>query len=590
MKVPTQVALFAVPFACDHAPNLALSIFKEQLNQINIPCKLFYLNNEFSKKIGPKAYTSAVLISNIISYRTAWNENCDDVTESSGMSINEKLGFLLLRNEFEKFVDEVIDRDYSQYTIFGFAGILSQIPSVFSFARRLKIKYPLAKFFFGGTSFFKHMGIEYIKKLDFIDCVALHAAEKTFVSIVQDMSSGKSFDKSCEGINGIAYRSENKCLIINDKYDYKLNDIPVPDFSDYYRDVGEPSLWPIYFSRGCSWADCQCCTFCVEKQLSGPYVAKTFEDSLKYLQEYVKKNPNCSNILCCDCLINHTFINKVLLPWSKIRPNNVKMFVEVKPWISKHDVSILKKAGVDKLQTGIENIDDRVCNLLKKGHKTYHSIGFLKYAKHYNIKTMWNYLFPVIGEDGSWCEQQLKICQNIRHFQPPIISLSLVVTQFSDYWSNPDKWGIELIPGQIYPPYIDSRSVSWDFISIEHVPYKHNVYYIELIDFMFEWGGVKQCMPRSIFNKHINTTEYAGEDRTLVFTDDGYIFDSRFNRLGNKIRISDIERDILIFCEQPKKIIELVKTFGQKTIDKLENKRLLYCGSGHCISYVECLE
>jgi ribosomal peptide maturation radical SAM protein 1 len=603
-----KIAMFSVPFHPPKQMNLALSIFKQQFNDNGIKSKVFYPSQEFCNRLTTNVYEKACGECEFISSRSAWEptlswhekvDRSDHQLAEEYIKTNRQRVWLAvqrLRIEFEDFVEEFSRRDFSEYDILAFSGGPCQVPAIFCFARALKKSHPSAKFFFGGCTLHGSIGIEYITKLPYIDCMTLGEAEHSFLPIVKAMAAGVPMHEAAKDFHSIAYRTPDGRVKINPTKPAcaNLNEIPVPDFSDFFEICGKPRHYPTFFSRGCSWALKNPCSFCVEHELSGgAYIERDPKNTLQYLSDLVKKYPDCSSISTADAMLRPTFIREVLAPWSKMRPPHVSIFFEIKPWIKRDEIRILKQAGITDVQTGIENLDYRSVELLNKGHRTFHSIACLKWCKFYKIRVVWNWIVPIIGEQPEWYAPTIELCRNLSHLQPPQTPTPLAVSQFSDYTKNPQKWGItKLIPSTIFPDEIDATKTSWFF----HAILDPKTRFAEceaasqpLRRFLMEWGVQSEIEDieylRSLFPPPRRSRR---QSPRLQFTETG-VFDNRFIDEGDEIELTEEAKELLLFCDPPRPQRSVLDRYPQQVVDDLVARRLLYWDEEHAISYVESL-
>ncbi|MEI8010958.1 MAG: radical SAM protein, partial [Candidatus Omnitrophota bacterium] len=156
--------------------------------------------------------------------------------------------------------------------VFDLAGIscsfTARWPFVKKIADQIKELYPSKPVVAGGL-YPTYAWEDVLRSGSSIDAVLLGEAERSFGMLVAGLSKGVSFDDSCRGIDGIAWRSGGACRI-NKKTQYinDLDQLPFPawhlvDLKTYFRlqksifELPAPCL-PVLSSRSCPFR----CSFC----------------------------------------------------------------------------------------------------------------------------------------------------------------------------------------------------------------------------------------------------------------------------------------------------------------------------------------
>lgn len=603
-----RVALIHVPFGFISSPNLALSTFKAQFATAGIQSDVIYASIQFAKKIGVDAYRRAGMYSDWAMYRTGWDEADPQLdfrlAKQSGTRDNLRTWLMRyrVRDAYETFLHEFCDRDWSAYDAFAFTVSSRQVPAAFGFGRALKERYPNKPVLFGGPLVFRQMGLEYIQKMPWIDFVCLSEGENVALPLVQSLAKGVPIHEAAAALPAVAYRlptGEVKSTGLR-PCQANLDQSPVPDFDDFFTEVkgvpGDPAL-PLQFSRGCPWGAKNCCSFCVESDMSGGvFIKRTSEACIEHLRQMAERYPHQYLYFLVDCMLDGRMIREIMPKWAAIRPPWFKLFVEIKASITREEMKMLKDAGVVLVQVGIETLHPDGAKLLGKPHRLYHAVSCLKWLKHYGIKVLWNYLMHIPGEHPDWYPEQLRICENVCHLPAPHKPSAVIVTAFSKYFTEPEKWDLQLHPSAPLPSYLDPMKVGWAF---DYHKTEEQLSCIvasrRLNDFIInEWMAQEATAPGFYDELYPSIPRPAEKpQRQLIFNDQG-VFDSRFSYPGETIPLTDFERAVLFFCEDPVSEDAVYDEYGSVrpialTLNRLVEKRLLHYSDHHYVSYVECL-
>jgi len=124
-------------------------------------------------------------------------------------------------------------------------------------------------------------------------------------------------------------------------------------------------------------------------------------------------------------------------------------------------VDLLRSAGVNSLQPGIESLHTEVLKLIRKGITALHNIQLLKWCRKRNIHVSWNLLYGFTGETAAQYEQILQRMYLVTHFEPPQHATKIVVQRYSPYYFDADRFGItDIRPILMYAYTYPEQSVN----------------------------------------------------------------------------------------------------------------------------------
>jgi ribosomal peptide maturation radical SAM protein 1 len=226
-----------------------------------------------------------------------------------------------------------------------------------------------------------------------------------------------------------------------------MDNLPYPDFDDYFTayDVSpikkelQPSL-VIETSRGCWWGEKYQCTFCGLNGSTMKYRSKTVDKVLRELQ-YLNMKYGRTRFQVVDNILDLNYIDK-LFPKICDSGLKVELFYETKSNLSKKQLLLMKKGGVNEIQPGIESLSDIVLNIMKKGVSGLDNIQLLKWCREIDIIPYWNLIWGFPGEPPAAYYRMEEIVPLLVHLYPPSGFGKILLDRFSPYFMEPLQNGI----------------------------------------------------------------------------------------------------------------------------------------------------
>jgi ribosomal peptide maturation radical SAM protein 1 len=254
----------------------------------------------------------------------------------------------------------------------------------------------------------------------------------------------------------------------------QIEDIPLPDYADFFQqsrlilsDVEEEAYSAIFYesSRGCWWGEKHKCAFCGLNGENNSYryksAARVFSD-LRVLRE---KYPG-KVIQMTDNILPMEYF-KSLVPMLEKGLPNANLFYEVRPNLSLRKMMALKRAGIYRVQAGIESLSTPILRRMRKGTTAHQNLAFLRYAISVGLYVAWNIMIDLPGEQVDELEGMINLMLLLRHLQPPDLSRT-AIERFSLFFLNPGDNGLTNIrPVDAYfailPEFADVESTAYDF-------------------------------------------------------------------------------------------------------------------------------
>ncbi|MBA4058585.1 MAG: hypothetical protein C0490_27970, partial [Marivirga sp.] len=256
------------------------------------------------------------------------------------------------------------------------------------------------------------------------------------------------------------------------------------------------------------------------------------------------------------------------------------IFYETKSNLTKKKLIQLKRAGVMRIQPGIESLSDEVLSLMRKGVKGIHNIQTIKWCLELGIHMNWNFLWGFPGETEHQYSELSKILPSLEHLTPPSVGAQIRLDRFSPLFNDSEKSGLKDV--HPYPAY------GYIFLKMTNIELSRAAYY-----FTFSYDD-----ERNVFKYTAQTSQAIHQWQRLNARAELYVmertpnqamvFDSRSCRGAPFFLLSGISLTLLESCESAKPRTELVQSltlggdttppsirFVNKSLDRLIELKLI---------------
>lgn len=591
----SQVVLVSMPFADLQRPSLGLGILKSALREAEIVATVINANLGFAEETGLAKYQivanspAHLLLGDWVFQGAAFPESMRDSSEYYELiGINPDV-----QNQVEHcracapaFADALCDGILQDEPhIVGCSSTFQQMNASLALLRRIKERSPKVITVLGGANCTGDAAEAILAECPWLDIVFSGEGDTIFPLICRDIIAGVELSTLIyDGTYTQARLPQNAVTIVPD-----LNSVPVPDFSDYFLDLGSMSygryITPelmLEASRGCWWGHKHKCTFCgfFTGDRSG-FRQKTSQRIQKEVCEAVETYGTryifmADNILANDA--HSTFLHSSSRCFDKAR-----FFFEVKANLSREQVESIAEAGVRVIQPGMESLHDGVLQLLSKGCRTYHNVRLLKYAKENGLDCPWNLLVGAPGEKESWIAEMAELIPQLVHLEPPSGAYKIQMLRSSPFHQRAVSTNIPLDPAPAYRfahPFSEENLKKYAYFLTNDDQWR----YQERIPGE-AYGRLYAEVDRWIFLHQRPKTPQ------LCFVDDAWsaVHDARDPEASRHIVLSDIERVILRLCSDGKLLQR--SSFWEElefriATHRLLSQRILFENNGWYLSLV----
>ena len=257
---------------------------------------------------------------------------------------------------------------------------------------------------------------------------------------------------------------------------FDMDALPEPIFDDYFAQLDNalPSwredkkdVWlPYESSRGCWWGARHHCTFCGLNGETMAFREKSPDRVIAGVQRLLERYPT-QLLAMIDNIIPYSYFRNVLPRMEKELPP-VQMFYETKSNLTLAHVELLHRAGVDRIQPGIEALSSSLLRRMKKGVLARQNLALLRYARATGLGLTWNLLVEFPDDQREDYDETLALIPLIHHLTPPTGIYPVSIDRFSPYFNEPAAYGISnLQPSEAYawafPTTTDFNSLAYHF-------------------------------------------------------------------------------------------------------------------------------
>jgi ribosomal peptide maturation radical SAM protein 1 len=482
-----------------------------------------------------------------------------DVLRDTWRLSESDIGRILhIRSMVPYFLNHCMDAiPWQDYTIVGFTSTFEQNIASLALAKRIRQTSPRLSIVFGGANWEAEMGHELHRQFPFVDYVCSGEAEESFPALVQRVFADTPMNGARAPIPGIVYRDRNGESVSSGGAEMirDLDALPVPDFSDYFHDLGQctvsaPVAPTLLFetSRGCWWGAKLHCTFCGLNGGTMAFRSKSPRRALDELEQLVERW-RLTNVEAVDNILDMKYFADMLPALAQAR-RPMQIFYEVKSNLSRAQVKILHDAGVNRIQPGIESLSDHVLKLMRKGTTALRNIQLLKWAREFNILAEWNILYGFPGETPEDYRDILTLLPAIRFLRPPCAAGPIRLDRFSPYHKSPTEFGLLNVRPlstyrYLYPFDLESQQrIAYYFDFDYRAENDPTGFAAEVVTFVQEWkNNPERGSLQSI----------ARPDGSLA------IVDSRSDATIPELVLSGLEQAVYEFCDELQSVAGIVR-------------------------------
>ncbi|WP_406221888.1 RiPP maturation radical SAM C-methyltransferase [Streptomyces decoyicus] len=486
-----RIALVNMPWARIHAPSIQCGLLQSLARRAGHECESHYLNLEFAAFFGSKAYDAIANMASermhlmgewLFSYAAFGEVTTDDQyfgeypevksiwDELTGKGLDD-LSEMRRRTLPDWIAACAAKPVWGEYDVIGFTSTFMQNTASLALGKMIKKFHPGVTLVYGGANFDGDMGAEYAKKLPWLDYVVAGEGDIVFPALLNNIADGT--DTPLPGV--LRYAATNLPSATDAERPQALDQLPTPDYRDYFtwlerfdrkRLLGRaPVQLPVEFSRGCWWGQKHHCTFCGLNALGMAYRSKSGSRAFTELTALLRDYP-VVHVDTVDNILDMGYFSTLCAQLAEAHWD-VNLFFESKANLTREQLATLSRAGILRIQPGIESLSTHVLKLMRKGASKLINIRFLKWAAYYKIDVSWNILAGFPGETEEDYAEQLRLLPLLHHLQPPGGCGRIWLERFSPYFTDPAFPISDVRPrasySHVYPASLDHEKIAYFF-------------------------------------------------------------------------------------------------------------------------------
>jgi ribosomal peptide maturation radical SAM protein 1 len=481
------VVLVSMPFMSIYRPSIQLGLLKRIVEEHGFPARTVHANLDLAALIGPDYYTRLSehrgrMVGDWLFSVAAFGSEAPDPDGRFLDRFAADLSYLdeqpeLLRkrllhtrdHDIPAYLDELADDPaWDEARVVGFTSTFHQNAASFALAARLKRRRPDLITVFGGANFDGEMGLELARSVGCVDLVVVGEGDVAFPRLLAALAGGTDPAE----VPGVA-RREGDTVVATPPADplTGLDALPVPDYDEYFARAerfgflpraGRRNVWiPFEAARGCWWGAKQHCTFCGLNGTNMAFRSKSPERVLAELGEQVRRYRSF-RFEAVDNVIDPAYLRD-LLPAMVERDTGYEFFYEVKANLTREQIRLFARAGLPRVQPGVESLSTHVLKLMRKGVTAAQNVNTLRWGRYYGLDVLWNVLYGFPGETEQDYAEQVRLIPHLRHLQPPGSIDRLWLERFSPLHASATTRIPELSYRYVYPPDVDLDRVAYMF-------------------------------------------------------------------------------------------------------------------------------
>ena len=460
-----------MPFSLAHFPNLALGLLKPAAEAAGFDCDVRYFSLDHLNSVGAHAHAMLTDVRLYNAQIGEWvfagvaNATPDAPDESFLTDLlatdfaefytpDRLLAFITARAGAEAFIETCYRSiDWSRLRVVGFTSSFQQTMASLALARRIRREHPDIFIVFGGANCQDEMGAELHRQYNFIDAVCQGEGDRAFPELLRRLAAGEPLS----GIAGMVVREAGHTIVPSASTDSiaDLDTLPIPDFDAFFQQHAalhltdsHPPAIVFETARGCWWGAKQHCTFCGLNGVTMGYRAKSQARAYDELVHLVTRH-GTTDVANADNILEMRYFDE-FIPRLAESGLDLRIFYETKSNLKPWHWSALGRAGIRKVQAGIESLDTDVLKLMRKGVSGIQNVAALKLAAEAGVYVEWLNLCGFPGETASSYDALAALIPRLLHLQPPAAFYRARADRFSPYQRDPGQFGVTLEPLRAY--------------------------------------------------------------------------------------------------------------------------------------------
>jgi ribosomal peptide maturation radical SAM protein 1 len=477
-----RVLIASMPWAHYYMPSIQVGALKAYLSVHGVDAIGAHWFSEIAAWLGPQAYNELwfphledgeALYGALLFPEMRRRMHKSDHLRRKAVSVRQRqsadasIEFSYSSQFLEAFDDvhqKILDRyDWSAINLIGFTLNFGQTAASLYMAREVKKRTPKCRVIFGGAEATGRLGASLVQHFDFVDYACNGEGERSLLSLSIALAEERSGAHIAQlpGVIAKSDEPEHKVVINSVAQLSSLDELPVPDFDDYFQNIDEhtacsshemSSCLPVEASRGCQYH----CSFC----------------ALNLQWESVRARTPIAVADMLDCLamrhktVDFFFVDNInpvasqeIFDVVAQRKRHFRFFFELRANTPYKTLTVMRQAGLSRAQVGIEAFSSSILSKFNKRSRLIHNAQAMKNCFALGIPMASNLIVnhPKIDDDD--IEESIKNIHALRGFPPPDDLAEFALQVGSPDEATSADGTIEIVGNfslydRVYPPFL----------------------------------------------------------------------------------------------------------------------------------------
>lgn len=486
------VLLISMPFTGIDQPSIQIGLLAAITRSHGYPVRTLHANLDLAARIGVDHYRALAehrgrMLGEWLFSVAAFGDSAPDPDDRLLDDFADELAYLesdipdwrtvlpkIRHSDIPAYLDDLVDGlSWQGVRVVGFSSTFQQNTASFALARRLKQRHPRLVTVFGGANFDGEMGLEFLRRMPWIDLIVTGEGDLAFPRLLDALRTGTD----AGAVPGVARRDDQRLVATPAAPPMRrMDDLPVPDYAEYFDRRTALGLLaggaaadvriPFESARGCWWGEKHHCVFCGLNGTGMGFRSKSADRVLAELAEQARRYRSF-RFDAVDNILDVHYLRDVL-PRLVEAGTDYDLFYEVKANLTRAQLRLLAHAGVSRIQPGIESLSSRVLGLMRKGVRAAQNVNLLRWTRYYGIHVDWNILWGFPGESARDYAAQAALMPHLVHLQPPSGGGRIWMERFSPLYTDADRLGVRRREPEgsyryVYPDTVDLERAAYFF-------------------------------------------------------------------------------------------------------------------------------
>lgn len=601
------IALISTPWPLYSRPSVQLASLKSFLQQehpgLVVDARHFYLSA--AAAVGYRTYhgiSERTWLAEPVYAAMLYPERTDEIRKlfhrsAKGSPEMPKVDFTRLVDRLSAVSDQFIASiAWKRYGLIGFSVCLCQLTSTLYFIRRIKTTAPSVPVVIGGSFLAGESISPLLQVFPQIDFGIHGEGERPLSRLVKGLQNA-SQPAEIEPIEGVVSRRTPSAQAAARSQLEDLADLPPPDFDDYFQlletFVPAQRFFPtlgVEMSRGCWWQKAAAnkpgtgCAFCnLNLQWEG-YRYKQPQQVVREIDDLTQRHQTLS-VAFVDNLIPLKTAAPVFEQLAR-SGKDYRLFCEIRAGTYRSLLEKMKRAGVIDLQIGIEALSTRLLTKLNKGITAIENLQIMKLCEELDLVNSSNLIIGFPGSDRQDVEETLHSLEYALPFRP-MRAVEFWLGLGSPVWRYPNSFGLQAV----------FNHPNWSILlppaAVKQIPLMIQAYRGDRTIQKKRWKPVRKKVAE--WKKNYEALHYRSNAAPILSYRDGKDFliirQRRPNAEPMSHRLVGASRQIYLFCEQPRSLVDILKEFpslneGQvrSFLAMMVDKKLAFSENRHYLS------